>query len=234
MFAAGAAWTACAESRAAAPAANTPVRTRKFIAIPHSSAAARKYHLNRRNAAFHEKFRTAFYAGHRCRCGLRTASNLGQMATPETMSIVDGLMGQTFHAEGGRPMNKPFFLKLSLVGAALAVPMGAAAAQAWSPGQEIVGQTVQVQTQGVVNSVYFAPDGTAVITAPTGEAIQGNWSAANNMLCLSTLGGQECWPYQRAFQPGQQVALTSTCQQVSTFMPGSLNPPTQIGAGERG
>jgi hypothetical protein len=126
------------------------------------------------------------------------------------------------------------FLKISLVGAAFAIPLGAAAAQAWSPGAELVGQTVQVQTQGVVNSIYFAPDGSARITAPDGYTVQGNWSVANNMLCLTAQGGQECWPYQRAFQPGQQVSLTSTCQQVSTFMPGSLAPPAQIGAGERG
>jgi hypothetical protein len=126
------------------------------------------------------------------------------------------------------------FMRISLVGAAFAIPIGAAAAQAWTPGAELVGQTVQVQTQGVVNSIYFAPDGTATITAPGGHAVQGNWSVANNMLCLRAQGGQECWPYQRAFQPGQQVALTSTCQQVSTFMPGSLAPPRQMGAGERG
>ncbi|HUG46645.1 MAG TPA: hypothetical protein VMK31_09085 [Sphingomicrobium sp.] len=131
-------------------------------------------------------------------------------------------------------MPKPLILKLSFVAAALAVPIGAAAAQAWAPGEELVGQTVQVQTQGVVNSVYFAPDGTALITAPSGASIQGNWSAVNNMLCLSAQGGQECWPYPRPFQPGQQVALTSSCQQVSTFMPGALNPPSQVGAGERG
>jgi hypothetical protein len=129
---------------------------------------------------------------------------------------------------------KKLLLKLSFLGAAFTIPVGAAAAQAWSPGAEFVGQTVQVQTQGVVNSIYFSPDGRATITAPDGHAVQGNWSIANNMLCLSAQGAQECWPYTRPFQPGQQMALTSTCHQVSTFMPGSLNPPRQIGAGERG
>ena len=131
-------------------------------------------------------------------------------------------------------MTKQLLLKISAVGAAVAVPLGAAAAQAWSPGAEIVGQTVQVQTQGVVNSVYFSPDGTATITTPSGTTVPGTWSVANNMLCLGAGGAQECWPYSQPFQPGVQVALTSDCQQVSTFMPGSLNPPMQTGAGERG
>ena len=124
--------------------------------------------------------------------------------------------------------------KLSAFGAAAAIPLSAAVAQVWTPGSEIAGQTVQVQTQGVVNSIYFGADGTATITTPSGTTVPGTWSAANNMLCLSAAGAQECWPYSQPFQPGTQVALTSSCQQVSTFMPQSVNPPTQTGAGERG
>ena len=124
--------------------------------------------------------------------------------------------------------------KLSVLGAAVAVPIGAVAAQGWSPGSEIAGQTVQVQTQGVVNSIYFGTDGTASIATPSGTTVPGTWSVANNMLCLNAAGAQECWPYTQPFQPGMQVALTSNCQQVSTFMPQSVNPPMQRGAGERG
>ena len=131
-------------------------------------------------------------------------------------------------------MTKPLLLKVALLGAAVVVPVGAVLAQPWSPGQEIVGQTVQVQTQGVVNSVYFAPDGTAQITTPQGTSVPGTWSAANNQLCLSANGITECWPYTQPFQPGQQVALTSNCQQVSTFLAQSTNPPIQEPAGERG
>ena len=132
-------------------------------------------------------------------------------------------------------MSKPLLIKVALVGAVAVAPATAVVAQAgWVPGSEIAGQTVQVQTQGVVNTIYFSPDGTATITTPQGTTVPGNWSAANNQLCLSAAGGQECWPYSQPFQPGQQVALTSNCQQVTTFMAQSTNQPTQQPAGERG
>jgi hypothetical protein len=118
-----------------------------------------------------------------------------------------------------------------IVGAA---PIAAIAQAGWVPGSEIAGQTVQVQTNGVMNSIYFGPDGTVSITTPTGTSVAGTWTAANNQLCVSANGGQECWPYQRPFQAGQQTALTSSCQQVSTFLPQSTNPPQQDTSGERG
>jgi hypothetical protein len=132
-------------------------------------------------------------------------------------------------------MTKSSLLKAVMVGAAAAAPVTAVVAQAgWVPGSEIAGQTLQVQTQGVMNSIYLAPDGTATISTPQGTTVQGNWSAANNQLCLSAAGGQECWPYTQPFQPGQQMALTSSCQQVSTFLAQSTNQPMQRPAGERG
>lgn len=131
-------------------------------------------------------------------------------------------------------MLKSTLLKLTLFGSAIGVPLGTVAAQTWSPGSEIAGQTVQVQTNGVVNSIYFGPDGTATISTPGGTTVQGNWSAANSMLCLSANGGRECWPYAQPFRAGQQIALTSSCQQVTTFMPQYTNQPVQRGAGERG
>lgn len=123
--------------------------------------------------------------------------------------------------------------RLALFGAAAAVPL-AVSAQVWTPGSEIAGQTVQVQTNGVVNSVYFGPDGTATITTPSGTTVPASWSAANNNLCLSANGASECWPYSQPFQAGVQASLTSNCQQLTTFMPNSTNPPVQRGAGERG
>jgi len=127
-------------------------------------------------------------------------------------------------------MIKPL-LKIAALGSALVVPVGAVAAQ----GAAIIGQTVQVQTNGVMNSIYFSPDGTATITTPSGTTVPGTWTLANNTLCLSAMGAQECWPYTQAFQAGQQVSLTSSCQQVSTFMPQwTTPPPMQQPAGERG
>lgn len=127
------------------------------------------------------------------------------------------------------------FVRYAVLATALAVPAAGTVAQVgWVPGSEIAGQTVQVQTNGVVNGIYFAPDGTATITTPSGATVPGTWSAANNQLCLSANGGQECWPYARPFMAGQQVALTSSCQQLTTFMPQGVNQPMQRPAGERG
>jgi hypothetical protein len=131
-------------------------------------------------------------------------------------------------------MTKPLLFKFALF-AAIAAPATAVIAQAaWVPGTEIAGQTVQVQTNGVTNSIFFASDGTATITTPSGTTVPATWSAANNMLCLSANGGQECWPYAQPFHAGQQVALTSNCQQVTTFLAQATNPPVQRSGGERG
>ena len=75
-----------------------------------------------------------------------------------------------------------------------AVP-GIALAQAWVPGSEIVGQPVTVTTNGVTNTVYLDPGGTARIMTPGGNTTAGTWSAANGQLCLSTGAAQRCWHY---------------------------------------
>ena len=111
---------------------------------------------------------------------------------------------------------------------------GVVAQPGWVPGTEIVGQTLQVTTNGVTNTVTLNADGTASIGAPDGTVVPATWSAANNMLCLSTGGPQECWPYTQAFQAGQQVTLASNCNQSSTFMASMTNQPPQAPAGERG
>ena len=131
-------------------------------------------------------------------------------------------------------MTRTGLLKVAFFGVAAAAPLGTVSAQAWMPGSEISGQTVQVQTNGVVNSITFNADGTATIMTPAGTSVPGTWSAANNMLCLGANGGQECWPYAQPFHAGQQVALTSNCQQLTTFIPQSTNPPMQRSGGERG
>ncbi len=114
----------------------------------------------------------------------------------------------------------------------LGAPLGAAYAQ-WVPGSEIAGQAVQVETNGVVNTIYFDQGGSARIMSPSGNMVQGAWSAANGQLCLQTGTGQECWPYQAAFQSGQQVTLVSSCQVASRWTPSGTNPMQQTG-GERG
>ena len=101
---------------------------------------------------------------------------------------------------------------------------------------EIIGQPVQVTTNGVTNTVYLDPGGSARILTPGGNTIAGTWSAANGQLCLSSGGANECWPYASAFQAGQPVTLTSSCNSSSTWLASATNaPPPPAGQrGERG
>ena len=107
----------------------------------------------------------------------------------------------------------------------IAIPVTAASAQAgWVPGSEIVGQSVQVQTNGVTNTVYFDPGGAARIMTPNGTAIPATWTASGGNLCLYGSGSQECWPYQAPFQAGQPMMLTSSCQASSQWLASATNP----------
>lgn len=127
--------------------------------------------------------------------------------------------------------------RAALAMAVVAAPITAAAAQTWIPGSEITGQTVQVTTNGVTDSVYLGPNGSATITSPGGKVVPATWSAAGGNLCLSATGAQECWPYARPFQAGQPISLTSSCNSVSTWLASATNappPPMQRRAGERG
>lgn len=120
---------------------------------------------------------------------------------------------------------------MALVGA----PVTAGFAQTWIPGAEIAGHAVQVETNGVMNTVYFEPGGVARIQTPGGNTVPATWSASNNQLCLNASGAQECWPYTQAFMAGQAVSLTSSCQVASRWLPLSTSqPPMQAPAGERG
>ena len=112
-----------------------------------------------------------------------------------------------------------------------------AAAQVWVPGSEIAGQSAQVSTNGVVNTVYFDQGGTARIVAPGGTTVNGNWAAANGQLCLSAGAARECWPYANAFQQGVPMTLVSTCNSSSTWTANGVNaapPPAAVREGERG
>jgi hypothetical protein len=115
-----------------------------------------------------------------------------------------------------------------------AVP-GVAFAQA--TGAEIIGQPIQVTTNGVTNTVYLDAGGTARLVTPGGNTVPGTWTAANGQLCLSNGAAQECWPYTAPFQAGQPVTLTSSCSSTSTWLASATNgppPPPQGQRGERG
>ncbi len=103
----------------------------------------------------------------------------------------------------------------------------------WSPGSEIVGQAVQVETNGVTNTVYFDPGGTARIISPAGNTVAGTWTAAGGQLCLSTGAQQECWPYASPFQAGQPMTLTSNCNSTSRWLASATNMAAPV-PGERG
>jgi hypothetical protein len=126
-------------------------------------------------------------------------------------------------------------IRKAIVGALLAGAPVAGIAQ-WAPGSEITGQSIQVETNGVTNTVFFDPGGVARIQTPGGNVVPATWSAADGQLCLSTGTARECWPYAQAFQAGQQVTLTSSCNAASRWTALGTNqpPPVQQGLGERG
>src|SRR5215210_2377564 len=115
-----------------------------------------------------------------------------------------------------------------------AMPTMALAQVAWIPGSEIVGQPIQVTTNGVTNTVYLDQGGAARIITPGGNTVAGTWTAANGQLCLSNGAAQECWPYAGPFQPGQPLTLTSSCNSSSTWLAQATNQAPQGQRGERG
>ncbi|GAA4757781.1 hypothetical protein GCM10023264_27440 [Sphingomonas daechungensis] len=125
----------------------------------------------------------------------------------------------------------------ALIGAMLlAAPATGFTQTGWVPGAEITGQSVQVETNGVTNTVFFDPGGVARIQTPRGIMVPGSWATANGQLCLTTGGAQECWPYAQPFKAGQQVTLTSSCNAASRWTALGTNQaaPEQARAGERG
>lgn len=118
---------------------------------------------------------------------------------------------------------------------AAVVAPSAASAQMWTPGGEIVGQSIQVNTNGIVNTVYFDQGGVARIITPGGSTVPGRWTAANQQLCLDTgTSSAECWPYRSAFKAGQVVNLTSSCNVTSQWTATGTNMPEQQSMPERG
>jgi hypothetical protein len=114
-------------------------------------------------------------------------------------------------------------------------PRVAHAQAGWTPGSEVVGQPIQVTTNGVTNTVYLDSGGAARILTPGGNTVPANWTAANSQLCLTKAGAQECWPYSAPFRAGTPVTVTSSCNASSTWLAASTNaPPPPVERGERG
>jgi hypothetical protein len=122
-------------------------------------------------------------------------------------------------------------------GLASAALLASGASAQWVPGAEIAGQTVQVETNGVVNNVTFEPGGIARISTPSGNVVPASWTASAGQLCLSTGSARECYPYSQPFQAGQPVTATSSCGATSRWLANATNQPPapqQQQAGERG
>lgn len=101
----------------------------------------------------------------------------------------------------------------------------------WIPGSEITGQRVQVQTNGVMNTVSFEPNGVAHIYSPSGATVvDATWTATGEQLCLTSATTHDCYPYQLPFQRAQAVDLISNCGVRSRW----LAQDVTILPGERG
>ncbi|HWJ37934.1 MAG TPA: hypothetical protein VNR86_04145 [Sphingomicrobium sp.] len=119
--------------------------------------------------------------------------------------------------------------------AAGTLPAAVLAQPAWTPGAEIIGQPVQVVTNGTTNTVYLDPGGQLRIATPNGIMVPGTWTAANGQLCMGVGGATECVPYRGPFQAGQAQTLTSSCGATETWLAQSTNQPPMRGQrGERG
>jgi hypothetical protein len=132
---------------------------------------------------------------------------------------------------------KSSILVRTAVGLAVAglLPAAALAQAGWTPASEIVGQPIQVTTNGTTNTVTLDPGGQLRIITPNGNTVPGTWTAANGQLCLGVGAAQECVPYNAPFQPQQPQTLTSSCGAQETWLAQATNQPPQQGQkGERG
>jgi hypothetical protein len=130
-------------------------------------------------------------------------------------------------------MMKSWFVARAAVGLAVVAFPGVALAQA-APGAEVIGQPIQVTTNGVTNTVFLDPNGALRIITPGGNTIPGTWNIANAQLCIGANGAQECIPYSGPFQPQQPQTLTSSCGSTETWLAQNTNGPAQGQKGERG
>ena len=129
---------------------------------------------------------------------------------------------------------KSRFLARTAIGFSVAAMLPAAAV-AQATGAEVVGQPIQVTTNGVTDIVYLDAGGQLRIITPGGATVPGSWTAANGQLCLAVGGAQECVPYASPFQGGAPVTLTSSCGASETWLASATNQgPTPPAATERG
>jgi hypothetical protein len=115
--------------------------------------------------------------------------------------------------------------------AIIALSAASVANAQWVPGMEITGQRVQVQTNGVMNTIAFDPNGVAHIYSPSGATVvDATWTANAGKLCLQTAMTADCYPYGAPFTAQAPVDLRSDCGVLSRWTALS----TAVAPGERG
>lgn len=130
---------------------------------------------------------------------------------------------------------KSFLLRATVTLAVAGLPGVAFAQAAWTPGVEVVGQPIQVTTNGTTNTVYLDAGGQLRVITPNGTTRPGTWTASSGQLCLGMNGAQECVPYSAPFRAQQPMTLTSSCGATETWLAEATNqPPSQGQRGERG
>ena len=92
-------------------------------------------------------------------------------------------------------MTKGLFLRFLAVAAA-AVPTAALAQM--GPGSELIGQPIQVTTNGVTNIVYLDPGGGLRILTPASNTVTGTWQVAGAI--VPHLAGASDAPYVSPFK----------------------------------
>jgi len=117
--------------------------------------------------------------------------------------------------------------RLSIAVAALAVPVGAMAQASWVPPSEVLGQPIQVTTNGITNTLYLDAGGVLRVYTPGGTLVQGTWTAENGQLCLFLGGQQECIPYDSPFNAGEPRTVTSSCNVVQVWVAQATNNSDQ-------
>jgi hypothetical protein len=126
---------------------------------------------------------------------------------------------------------KSGFVVRAAIGLLIAGSASAAFAQ---DASEVVGQPIQVTTNGVTNTIYLDQGGSARMLTPGGNTVPATWQVANGQLCLNNGSAQECWPYSAPFQASQPVTLTSSCNSTSTWLAQATNSAVPVGKTERG
>jgi len=117
------------------------------------------------------------------------------------------------------------------IAALFALVTATAANAQWVPGMEIYEQDVQVETNGVLNTVHFRRDGTATIRSSTGAmVVDATWNANDGKLCVKTASTSDCYPYELPFTARTPVNLESDCGVLSRW----TALATGVMPGERG